>query len=536
MNLRGRCQQILTVLRERGPQSIRKLAQATGLPKSSVDRHCKGLRERARQVPEAELWEHEQGAQWLRVLVLAVLFVFGLKGGVGVERISEFFHRIRLERYLAVSPSALRALRTQMEAVILAYPAEQEQRFGQAGRRLEIIAGADETFFDQVVVLVMMDLVSGYLVLEEAADNRTYDTWQERVQAAVTRVGLELRYIVSDRAKALIKLALKGLGCPSVPDLFHALRDLAKVMGVSLGLKLAQVEEKLTHARQQLGVLEAKGHDTHVQRRWLAHLSAQAEVLRADQATYQSTLHQASQAVHPFTLAESAAQSSAQVESQLHQAVATLNTLRASHTARDHPAAVAKFQRQIPGIAALVDAWWLGVEHQIAPLALDEPTQRWLQQQLLPVVYWQTQVEKTKTPALKTAYQQAFRQAQAALLQHPLTATVTPSAFETYHAWARDLAGQFQRASSAVEGRNGYLSQLHHCARGIPTQRLKVMTVIHNFDLKRADGTTAAERLFRTSFPDLFDWMVARMAPLPVPRKSRTPAKFNPLKLLTVPA
>jgi hypothetical protein len=535
MDLRGRCQQIFTVLRERGSPSIRKLAQATGLPKSSVHRYCKGLRERARQVPEAELWEQERGAQWLRVLVVAVLLVFGLKGGVGVERISEFFHRVRLERYLAVSPSALRALRTQMEEVILAYSAEQEQRLGQAGRRLEIIAGADETFFDQKVVLVMMDLVSGYLVLEETADNRTYATWQERVQAAMTRVGLELKYLVSDRAKALIKLALHGLGCPSVPDLFHALRDLAKVLGVSLGLKLAQVEEKLTQARQQLGVLEAKGHDPHVQRRWLAHLNAQAEGLRADQATYQSTLHQASQAVHPFTLADSKAQSSAQVESRLHQAVATLNTLHASHTARDHPAAVRKFQRQIPGLAAPVDAWWLGVEHRLAPLALDEPTQSWFQQ-LLPVVYWQTQVEKTKTPALKTAYQQAFRQAQAALLQHPLTATVTPPALETYHAWARDLAGQFQRASSAVEGRNGYLSQLHHCARGIPTQRLKVMTVIHNFDLKRADGTTAAERLFRTSFPDLFDWIVVRMAPLPVPRKPRPPAKFNPLKLLTVPA
>jgi len=535
MDLRGRCQQIFTVLRERGSPSIRKLAQATGLPKSSVHRYCKGLRERARQAPEAELWEQERGAQWLRVLVVAVLLVFGLKGGVGVERISEFFHRVRLERYLAVSPSALRALRTQMEEVILAYSAEQEQRLGQAGRRLEIIAGADETFFDQKVVLVMMDLVSGYLVLEETADNRTYATWQERVQAAMTRVGLELKYLVSDRAKALIKLALHGLGCPSVPDLFHALRDLAKVLGVSLGLKLAQVEEKLTQARQQLGVLEAKGHDPHVQRRWLAHLNAQAEVLRADQATYQSTLHQASQAVHPFTLADSKAQSSAQVESRLHQAVATLNTLHASHTARDHPAAVRKFQRQIPGLAAPVDAWWLGVEHRLAPLALDEPTQSWFQQ-LLPVVYWQTQVEKTKTPALKTAYQQAFRQAQAALLQHPLTATVTPPALETYHAWARDLAGQFQRASSAVEGRNGYLSQLHHCARGIPTQRLKVMTVIHNFDLKRADGTTAAERLFRTSFPDLFDWIVVRMAPLPVPRKPRPPAKFNPLKLLTVPA
>ena len=499
LDLRGRCQQILTVLGERGPPSIRKLAQATGLPKSSVDRHCKGRRERARQMPEAELWEHEQGAQWLRVLVWAVLLVFGLKGGVGVERISEFLHRIRLERYLAVSPSALRSLRTQMEEVILAYPAEPEQQLGQTARRVPLIAGADETFFEQVI-LVRMDLGSGYRVREEAAEDRTYGTWPERTQAAITQLGLELRYGVSDRAKALIKRALQGLGCPSVPDLFHALRDLANVLGVSLGLKRAQVEAKLIHARQQLGVVEAKGHDPHVQRRWLAHLSAQAEGLRAEQATYPRTLHQASQAVHPFTLAESQAQSSAQVESRLHQAVATLNTLHAAHTARDHGAAVRKFQRQIPGLAASVDAWWLGVEHRVTPLALDEPTQSGFQQQRLPVVYWQTQGEKTQTPALKTAYPQAFRQAQAALLQHPLTATVTPPALETYHAWARDLAGPFQRASSSVEGRNGYLSQLNPCARGTPTQRLKVMTVIHHFDLKRAEGTTAAERWFRTSF------------------------------------
>jgi hypothetical protein len=114
--------------------------------------------------------------------------------------------------------------------------------------------------------------------------------------------------------------------------------------------------------------------------------------------------------------------------------VATLNTLRAPYTARDHRAAVTKFTRQIPGIAALVDAWWLGVEHQITLLALDPPTQSWLPQRLLPVVYWQTQVEKTKTPALKAAYQKAFQQAQTALLQHPLTATVTPPEFETYYA------------------------------------------------------------------------------------------------------
>ena len=54
MELRGRCQQISTVLRERGPQSIRKLAQATGLPKSNVERHCERA---ARARIERELYQ-----------------------------------------------------------------------------------------------------------------------------------------------------------------------------------------------------------------------------------------------------------------------------------------------------------------------------------------------------------------------------------------------------------------------------------------------------------------------------------------------
>jgi len=78
MNIRGRCQQIFNVLRELGPQSIRKLAAATGLPKSSVDRRCKGRRERAQQVPEAALWEPERGrtvaaGYWFSLIILQLI-------------------------------------------------------------------------------------------------------------------------------------------------------------------------------------------------------------------------------------------------------------------------------------------------------------------------------------------------------------------------------------------------------------------------------------------------------------------------------
>jgi hypothetical protein len=75
---------------------------------------------------------------------------------------------------------------------------------------------------------VFMDLVSGYLVFEEVAEERSYDTWHTLVKARLETLGVRVFYLVSDRAKALIKLAETGLECLSIPDLFHLLHDLVK--------------------------------------------------------------------------------------------------------------------------------------------------------------------------------------------------------------------------------------------------------------------------------------------------------------------
>ncbi len=57
--------------------------------------------------------------------------------------------------------------------------------------------------------------------------------------------------------------------------------------------------------------------------------------------------------------------------------------------------------------------------------------------------------------------------------------------------WGVWMVSKFQGSSSAVEGGNGYLSQVHHNRRGLSSKRLSVATVIHNFALKRNDDTTA---------------------------------------------
>lgn len=513
---------------------MRKLAQATGIAKSSVDRHRQALQKRS-VVPEAVFWEQALGQAWLHRLVFAIIYVFGIKGGIGADRLSEFFHRVHLERHVGCSASALHRLRAEFEATLLAYPPEQRRSLAAVDRRIEICAGTDETFFDQPI-LVLMDLVSGYIVLEEPAPDRSYASWHERAQQALKPLGLSLRYMVSDRAKALIKLALEGFSCPSIPDWFHMLRDLNKAMRVSLHLKLARIEEKRVQSEQQLQRWQAKGKVSPVEQRWLEHLTAQATSLRADQKTYQALLHQATQAVHPFVLADSRAQSSAGVETALHQVVAKLNSLRANHTLRNNEPEVAKFTRQIPALGSLIDLWWQWLKQDPVLQSAEPELQHWLLERYLPAMYWQQQLSKTSTSALKAAYQQAFNTAQQQLSLSPTVATLTSPELEYWQRWAGDWVLKFQRASSPVEGRNGCLSQINHCARGTPAQRLKVMTVIHNFDLQRADGTTAAERLFGSSFPDLFEWAIERSKPLPLPRKSRARPITKPLILQNVPA
>ena len=87
---------IFNSIREHGKPSIRRLAERTGLSKSSVHRHLQ-TRDRRDCDPESSFWETPAGRAWLIRLVVATLFVFGLKRGVGAETLSAFFSRLRLD-------------------------------------------------------------------------------------------------------------------------------------------------------------------------------------------------------------------------------------------------------------------------------------------------------------------------------------------------------------------------------------------------------------------------------------------------------
>jgi len=209
MNLRQRCQQVFDAIREGGQRSIRRIAAATGIPKSSIHRHKQAI-ERRNQYPESCLWETAAGQKWLRRLVCSAIYVFGIKCGIGAQTLSEFFDLLQLPMQVGVSPSALRSLEVVVRKAILEYQQQQQKALGDTQTAIEICAAADETAFEQDV-LVLMDLSSGYIFVEEEVENRQYETWNDKAQSALTQVGVRVRSLVSDRAPALIKLALFGI-------------------------------------------------------------------------------------------------------------------------------------------------------------------------------------------------------------------------------------------------------------------------------------------------------------------------------------
>ena len=345
----SRCFDISQACWNHGQKSLRKIAQFTQISKSSVHRHQQAMKRRDLH-PESYLWEIPEAYQWLRLLVFATLYIFGIQQGVGCEAISRFFHILRLQNVIGVSPSSLRRIEVQMREQILNYQVQMQQQLENNSAPIEVRAGADETFL-----------------------------------------------------------------------------------------------------YQQLPQLATLGY------------------------TYQ---------------------------------IPKLET------------AISTFSGQVSAIAAGINLWWQSVEESLQLEQVSPDLSNWLLGYFLPHFYWLSVIKQTKNPALNEIYTQVSRHCSSRLLEHPLTSKFSKNELIHWRSWAEQMSAQFQRSSSAIEGRNGYLSRLHHCGRGISSAQLQVLTVIHNFDIQRADKTTAAQRLFNQEFPALFDWVISQMGDLPLPRKS----------------
>jgi hypothetical protein len=520
MGLWAKSLRIFHALCDHAPQSIRHLAHQTGLSKRSVPRLKRAMERRGRH-PESWLWETEAGRRWLIRLVVAALVIFGLKRGVGLATISELFTRRRLETQMGCSPSALRGVIQAVEVAILATTEVGEHEGVATGEMRKIIGAVDEPCLEGMM-LVCMDLASGYLLFEAVAADRTYDTWDAVVKARLETLGVGRLYVVSDRAKALGKRAETGLECLSIPDLFHLMHDLVKRYALAMCSRLRHAPQALRPAHEHLRMGQASHPSgAAVQQAQAVVDTGEAEVTRWERlrSAYRLPLEPIALSVHPGRLAEARRQTSKDVAWQLPAAIDALETFVATNGLPINQQALAKVRKQLVGVSALVDFWWQGVWHAMQQVSLTPRWTHWGEEGLLPRGYWQQQAARTRCPRRKAKIVQALQTVQAAFEAPPITQQRAPAVLADWQAWATEQARAFPRASSAVKGRNGSLSQMQHNHRGLPKHRYKVWTALHHFDCRASEGTTPASRFFRRDFPALFETVLAHIEELPRSRR-----------------
>ncbi len=207
------------------------------------------------------------------------------------------------------------------------------------------------------------------------------------------------------------------------------------------------------------------------------------------------------------------------MERQVRAARAAMETWVETQAVPGKKKALDKVRRQRAALSAVVDVWWQGVWHDFQHVALTPLWQRWVDALRLPLLSGQEHVSRPRCPQRKARGWQALQAVEEAFEAHPMTQQLAPDVLAGWKAWAAEHARAFQRASSAVEGRNGSLSPMHPHHRGLPKRRSTVWTVWHNVDGRASDGTTPASRFFRRAFPDLFETVWSPIDDVPRPRQ-----------------
>ena len=324
---------------------------------------------------------------------------------------------------------------------------------------------------------------------------------------------MEIKGLVSDRAQALIKLGDSDyLGVDSMPDLFHFCQDLSRNMGTRIGKVWHNSKDKLLNCSKE------------------EKRSAKKEFKKVEETykSYRQEMEEINKLIHPFNDANLWIKKEDIVE-DLRCTIGLMEVYARELNIEVERKKKEKVEKQIKPIAQAIESWIVATKLELEDLEekgkITNAEKEWLTLYALPYTYWEIQLTRTQAKArnqdLRIYYKQRVADSKAKCIAEYLARGMSLERVNELLHLAHRKALTFQRSSSQVEGRNGYLSFINHGHKGIPKERLKVLTVIHNYDIKRQDGSTPAQRLFDRKFPDLFEFLCENVKGFKEPRKKK---------------
>ena len=483
--------------------------------------------------------ESPEGLSVLHRLLTTAHLVFVQANDCGIRDLCAFLELSGLDEFIASSYGAQQAVAHQVESLLVQFGTEEDQRLAAGMPPREISVTVDETFHPQIC-LVGMEPVSNFIFLEEYQLRRDADTWNQCLGAKLAPMPITVCQVVSDQAKALIHYAEVHLGAHHSPDLFHVQQDTSRGLSLPLAGQSHRAEERLSKTQTQVVGLRAQFEaclEQCPESSLGSELEQQLQQTQAEEAAAgehlsacQDRQQRATQArrglshdYHPFDLDNGQPLDEDEVSRRLVGHFDTLQQIAAEAGLSTHATKkLAKARRVMDPMKATIRFFWKMISVWFSLWDLPEPVRPWMRQELIPGLYLARAAEKASDAAerhrLRDLSQEILARARS---PDGLWGTFRPELQADLERKAQTCADLFQRSSSCVEGRNGQLSLKHHALHRFTLRKLHALTVLHNYLVRRTDGTTAAERFYGTAPRDLFSWLLDRLSVPARPRAHR---------------
>jgi len=506
--------------------SQRDFAKRTDVPRSTL-RHWLARKNSIDAHPVLiEFFENPVGLAFLHRLITAAHISFTKDGAASIHNVADFLEKSGLSPFVASSYSSQRRVSKQLDNKIIQFGKIEDKRLAQQMPAKAITLCEDETFHPEIC-LVAIEPVSNFILVERYAADRKTKTWDEVVCDALNNLPVEVVQVASDEGRSLISHALKGLKVHHSPDCFHVIYEIGRGTCGALMSKIRKAENEHENAiKQTLRIVcKKEKFDEKRPRGRRPHFEEKIEQAKQEEEQIKEDLEQArlnyenvrnakaeiGKVYHPYNLKTGQKQDSETVSEllsacfdEIHKATTDL-----SDRCKER---VNKAQRVMRDMVATIAFFFKMVDICLENMQLSDKDKRLMNSYLIPGQYLKLAASKERDVDRKA---DLFEKAQELLSfvdrVEDLGEASSDCEIEKLEKAARDCAQIFQRSSSCVEGRNAQLALRHQGIHRLSNRHLQALTVMHNYYVRRRDGTTAAERLFEAKPNDLFEFLLDRM-------------------------
>jgi hypothetical protein len=513
-------------------------AREAGVPRSTA-RYWLDREGKSGVTQEIEsLFESPVGMAFLHQLVVSAQFAITQLAGGGVDILATFLHLSQLDKFIASSHGTLHKQSVVMEKAIIQFGAEERKQLVSQMPQKEISICQDETFHPEIC-LVSIEPVSNFILLEEYSEKRDADSWSKAMKEALHDLPVSIIQSTSDEGSGLVKYVEKELGAHHSSDLFHGQQEITRAISAPFRAKVKHAEAAYEASKAALMSLEKNREKIVAKSESATPWYDLVQQIKTEESNVKTTArllqevkqHQegASEAkkalgilYHPYDLATGTPQKAEEISKKMDQQLTIIETAATgAGLSENSMKRLAKARRVFQLMVSTIAFFWLTVKQQVIALGLSPELEALMHELLIPGLYLQLVSKKAKSSAERKRIAKLAAELLARLDLFSTWCCLPASERERIKDTALQCAQLFQRSSSCVEGRNGYLSLRHHSSHRLSKQKLGALTVIHNFFIKRPNETTAAERFFEAKHNDLFKYLLDNLDISARPAKTR---------------